>query len=225
MCKLGYFEDPQVSSQTLSLDVGQVIFQHDTPAEHVYILQRGEVRLYSVGPEGATRLVNIIGPGEWFGASALARLPAYGMRAVAVTASVVIQARADRFLDVLSRNPEAMVDLSRELAAKLMNVTHQASSLVFDDCNQRLINTLVRFSQSAASSRRDDGVVLRITHDQLAQAVGVARETVSLALTQLRQRNLLRTGRNQLVFNPDALIRFNNENGTNGKAHAEALTV
>ena len=51
-------------------------------------------------------------------------------------------------------------------------------------------------------------MVLRITHQQLAQAVGVARETVSLALTQLRQRNLLRTGRNQLFFNPDVLEKF-----------------
>ena len=43
---------------------------------------------------------------------------------------------------------------------------------------------------------------------QLAQAVGVARETVSLALTQLRHQNLLRTGRNQLFFDPEALRRF-----------------
>ena len=48
-------------------------------------------------------------------------------------------------------------------------------------------------------------MVLRITHQQLAQAVGAARETISLALTQLRQRELLRTGRNQLFFNPDVL--------------------
>ena len=63
----------------------------------------------------------------------------------------------------------------------------------------------MRFSESAAATQHDGGVVLRITHQQLAQAVGVARETVSVALTQLRQRNLLRTGRNQLIFNPQAL--------------------
>jgi CRP-like cAMP-binding protein len=37
-------------------------------------------------------------------------------------------------------------------------------------------------------------VILWMTHEQLAQAVGAARETVSLALTQLRQANVLRTG-------------------------------
>ena len=42
----------------------------------------------------------------------------------------------------------------------------------------------------------------------IARGSGAARETVSLALTQLRQQNLLRTGRNQLLFNPEALRNF-----------------
>jgi hypothetical protein len=54
-------------------------------------------------------------------------------------------------------------------------------------------------------------VVLNITHSQLAQAVGAARETISLALTQLRHQNLVRTGRNQLFFNPDTLKRLRGE--------------
>jgi CRP-like cAMP-binding protein len=47
--------------------------------------------------------------------------------------------------------------------------------------------------------------VLRITHKQLAQAVGAARETISVCLTELRLKNLIRTGRNQLIFDPEQL--------------------
>src|SRR5207249_1020316 len=113
-----------------------------------------------------------------------------------------------KLLEVLKRHPEALVELNRQLATKVQSARDEAASLIYQDCNDRLIHTLVRFSESAAAAPHDDGVVLRITHQQLAQAVGVARETVSLALTQLRQRNLLRTGRNQLYFNPQALREF-----------------
>ena len=89
-----------------------------------------------------------------------------------------------------------------------MQAREDAACLVFDDCNQRLIKTLLQFSRTAAATPHPEGVVLRITHQQLAQAVGAARETVSLALTQLRQQNLLRTGRNQLFFNPEVLEKF-----------------
>jgi hypothetical protein len=40
---------------------------------------------------------------------------------------------------------------------------------------------------------------------------------VSLGLTQLRQKNLLRTGRNRLSFNPIALEEFSRRQMTNGQ--------
>ena len=89
------------------------------------------------------------------------------------------------------------------------------------DASGRLVKTLVRFSRSAAATPHDDGVVLHITHEQLAQAVGVARETVSLALTEMRLKNLVRTGRNQLTFNPEAIEQFVNRNGTTTAAREE----
>src|SRR5205814_5594537 len=114
----------------------------------------------------------------------------------------------EKLLEVLKRHPEALVELNRQLASKVQSARDEAASLIYQDCNDRLIHTLVRFSESAAAAPHDDGVVLRITHQQLAQAVGVARETISLALTQLRRQNVLRTGRNQLFFNPDVLRTF-----------------
>ena len=63
------------------------------------------------------------------------------------------------------------------------------------------MKTLLRFSRSAAATQNGEDIILRMTHEQLAQAIGAARETVSLTLTELRQANLLHTGRNRLAFN------------------------
>lgn len=203
--RLGIFTDPELASIRITAQAGQVIYEPQTVAEHVYYVQRGEVRLFMVGSDGECRLVTIMGEGDWFGAGALARGSTYGMRATSHRLTQLVQVRSQDFLEVLLRRPEAMLELNRDLAARLQFATEGASSLVFGDCNQRLIKTLVRFSSSAASTPNDDGVELRITHDQLAQAIGVARETVSVALTQLKQQNLLQTGRNKLTFNPEVL--------------------
>jgi CRP/FNR family transcriptional regulator, cyclic AMP receptor protein len=221
---LSVFSDPQTGGRLINAANGEVIFHPDTPAEKIYHIVRGQVRLYTVAGD-STRLIDIYGPGAWFGAAALARLGTYKMRAVAVTGVVLTEVPVERLIASLSDKPAQFAELTRQLAAKLIRMTEDSSRLVFEDCNQRLINALIRFSDSAASTRHDDGVILRITHDQLAQAVGVARETVSLALTQLRQQNLLRTGRNQLVFDPEALRQFSaglsrNGNG-NGNGHSQ----
>jgi CRP/FNR family transcriptional regulator len=212
------FAEPALAGRRITVGAGETVFHPDTPAENVYYIHRGQVRLYQVGAQDA-RLIEILGPDEWFGVGALARLRTQESRAIAVVPTVLTEVRADRLTQVLAHRPEMALELNRQLAAKLQSSRDDAARLVFEDCNQRLIRTLLHFSRSAASQPREDGVVLRITHNQLAQAIGVARETVSLALTQLRQQNLLRTGRNQLFFNPEALRKFRCPTGRTNCGH------
>ena len=108
---------------------------------------------------------------------------------------MLVQVPVEKLIAALARYPDALIEFNRQLASRLGAAWEDAAELTFHDTNARLINMLLRFSRSAASTQHDDGVVLNITHSQLAQAVGAARETISLALTQLRQQNLVRTGR------------------------------
>ena len=199
---------PSLEARQVEATTGTVLFEPTTPARHVFFVNSGQVRVYQPGPENSARLLEILGPGDWFGVAALAGAPTYGNRAVAVSSVVVSEVPAEKWLGLLSEQPAVATEWVGRLAGKLVAAREDAACLVFDDCNQRLIKTLLQFSRSAAAMPHPEGVVLRITHQQLAQAVGAARETISLALTQLRQQKLLRTGRNQLFFNPDVLEKF-----------------
>jgi CRP-like cAMP-binding protein len=79
---------------------------------------------------------------------------------------------------------------------------------MFQDCRLRVIKALLKFSSTPAARPVPEGVSLRITHAELAEAIGAARETVSLCLTDLRHMNVVRTGRNQIVFDPEGLRQF-----------------
>jgi CRP-like cAMP-binding protein len=204
---------PRPDDRRIEAEAGVALFEPQTPATDIYFIHDGQVRLFLPGsPEGGitTRLMEILGPGDWFGSSALAGAPQYGIRAAAVTKAKLSVVPVDKLLARLTESPAAAVALVRQLAAKLQAARQDAGTLVFEDTNQRLIKTLLHFSRTAAATQEEEGqgVVLRITHQQLAQAVGAARETVSLALTQLRHKNLLKTGRNRLWFNPEVLQEF-----------------
>src|SRR3954470_3965640 len=210
--------NPALGARRMSVAPGTVLYEPHTGATNLYVIHRGQIRTYHVGTDDYGRLIDILGPDAWFGEAALAKQATYGEQAIAVVPSVVSEIPAERFLSLLLQQPRAAVEVYRQLAAKLTAAREDAAGLVFDDCHSRLLKALVRFSRSAAASPHGDGVVLRITHEQLAQAIGVARETVSLALTQLRQQNLLRTGRNQLMFNPESLRGFTRTTGKLTKA-------
>jgi CRP/FNR family transcriptional regulator len=201
-------QDPSLGARHLEATTGAALVEPSEPARNVYFIHSGQVRVYQTGPENSARLLEILGPGDWFGLPALAGAASYGTRAVAVSAVTVSAVPADKWLALLAQQPGVATEWVARLAGKLVQAREDAACLVFDDCNQRLIKTLLHFSRTAAATAHPEGVVLRITHQQLAQAVGAARETISLALTQLRQQKLLRTGRNQLFFNPAVLQEF-----------------
>ena len=219
------FADPSVGGRQIEYTAGATVFEQGADAGHVYFIQRGQVRLYQQGPDGASRLLEILGAGQWFGCAALSQSRQFHAKAVVVGRTVLTQTPVANLLDAVSQSPKAAVQLIKQLADSVQAAREDSARLVFDDCNERLIKTLVRFSRSAAATPHDDGVVLHITHEQLAQAVGVARETVSLALTEMRLKNLVRTGRNQLTFNPAALEQFAARCNGNGNGNGASREI
>jgi CRP/FNR family transcriptional regulator len=199
--------DPALGAGRRSVDAGFRLHEPGTPAEHVFLIQKGQVRLYQLAPDGSRRLLEILGPGEWFGAEAVGGLDHYGCQARAQTPVTVCIIPAGKLLAALAQRPEASLELIRQLAGKLNTATEDAGQLAFDDCRRRLVKTLLKFSHSAAATANGNGVELHMTHEQLGQAVGAARETVSLVINQLRRQKIIRTGRNRLLFDPSALTQ------------------
>jgi CRP-like cAMP-binding protein len=199
------FSNAALQPQTLSFSTNETIYEPQDPAHYVYYIRSGEVRTFQVGDESNGRLLEILGPGDWFNPAAFSSNQMCGHRAVATAHSAIVRVSADRLLGELSHNAGAASILLQQFSDRLQKAREDAAHLVFDDCNTRLIRTLLQLSQTVAATPRADGVELRITHLQLAQAVGAARETVSLALTDLRKQNVVRTGRNKLYFDPRVL--------------------
>lgn len=212
--------DPHLGGQRIEINAGDVLHDVDTPAEYVYFVNRGQFRVYQLGTQAQndTRLAGIFGAEQWFGIAGIAGRLTYGFRTVAGTNSVVTAVPVARFLAAVGQDPILSKQFAQELATRLMETYDACARQVFDDCNGRLLKTLLSLTNSAVATPKGEEIELRITHQQLAQAVGAARETISLALTELRLQNLVQTGRNRLMFNPRALEEFSRTRGTATKA-------
>jgi CRP/FNR family cyclic AMP-dependent transcriptional regulator len=213
------FCSPQVGAEGIEVARGTVIFAQGEVARHLYFIHHGQVRLVQVGPDRQERLIEILGPGQWFGCGALSDRPQHVSQAVAATQAQFSKVAADKLMDVVALNPNAAAQIIHQLAQFVQNAREEAARLVFQDCNQRLIAAMLRFSDSAAATQQGENT---------AQAVGAARETISLALTEMRHANVVRTGRNRLIFNRDALLELahgkrNGHNGHNGNGHPQVV--
>lgn len=203
----GVFTDLQSDAKRKTFAAGEHVFDEGQRSANVMYIHVGEVRVFQIATDGSVRLGGVFGPGEWVGAAAVAGLDFRG-RAVASVETSVSMLPADRLMDLLQLRPAAAVAFFREATQRLMRAYDDTLRLMFNDCNARLIDTLIDLSTYPSAEHVGDDVTVHITHQQLAQAVGAARETISLALTELRHKNLLRTGRSRLTFNPQLLLSF-----------------
>jgi CRP-like cAMP-binding protein len=210
------FTDPQAYAVRRSFHAGEIVIDETRPSPEVMFLHSGEVRVFQCTPDSSVRLGAIFGPGEWFGAAAIAGCALRG-RAIASVETEVSILPADRLLALLHARPDAAVEFLKEAARRLMRAYDETTRLMFNDCNARLIDALIDLSTRPSAERIGPDVTVRITHQELAQAVGAARETISLALTGLRHKNLLQTGRSRLTFNPQLLMSFKASLGTKSR--------
>jgi CRP-like cAMP-binding protein len=186
------------------VSAGHVFFEPTDTADVVFFIHRGQVRLYT-GTGKNLRLLEVLGPGRWFGVAAFMDRATYGQRAHASTDSIVAQYSTRQVLSAMESQPALARSLINTLTGDLLSAQHDGANSVLDDCKTRVIRALLHFSKSAAAQKSSEGVTLYLSHLELSESVGVARETVSLMLGSLKEDNLLRTGRNKVHFNPDKL--------------------
>jgi CRP-like cAMP-binding protein len=210
---LDFMLQQDISARRLSFADGQAVFQPKDSATDFFIVESGEIRLLEVAPHGARRLLDILGAGRCFGFASIGRISVYEKLALSVGDSIVRAISAQRLREILLSHGELTMQFIESLARQLHEAWSEGSHFVFEDCRLRLIKTLLRFSHSPAARSVPEGVELRMTHAQLAQAVGAARETVSLCLMQLRQENLVRTSRNRVIYDPQRLGQFDSPGG------------
>jgi CRP/FNR family transcriptional regulator len=219
-----FLKTKEVNSRILSFSNGQTVFEPNDPASHLFLMQTGEIRLFQTGPNGRRSLLAILGPGELFGLSSLGRLAGYGKLAISVGDSEVIVVPADRLQNALLSHGNLAIQLVELLAHQLHSIWTEGSELFLEDCRFRLIRKLIGFAGSPAATPAPGGVELRITHAQLAQAIGAARETVSICLMELRRENLVETRRNRVIYDPERLRLVDANRLANNESNAARAT-
>ena len=195
-----------------TVGAGHALFSTGEECRGLYIVESGRVRIYRTSSEGKEQVL-ASGPGRPVAELALFDGGAYPASATTIEETrLVFLPRAD--FELLYRtHPDIADAIIRGLGRRLRHLVHVAETLAFRDVAARLALLLVGYAERAGRDTPAGTVVpLERTQEELAIEIGAARESVSRALKQLRQRGLIQpAGRNHLLI-PDlaqlrALIR------------------
>jgi CRP/FNR family transcriptional regulator, cyclic AMP receptor protein len=171
----------------------ELIFHAGSPGNHVYCLQSGRVKVYSISSNGKEVVLWSCYPGEIFGLAEVCHGGGRQVYAEACENSVVLRIRQDNFKAFLAAHPAASLLVNDVLACRLRNLGNLIQSLVASDVNERVAQLIVRMA--ASNGRRaangDIHLDVRLTHQEMANMVGTTRQSVTSALNLLRRQGVL----------------------------------
>src|SRR5579871_2930283 len=98
---------------------GQLIVDRDTKPELVCVMRAGSVRLFHREPNGHEITVERLGTGQLFGVTALLNPDAGGLLAEAETDVEVCVVDGRRFVDLVSKWPQALLELALRLGVRV----------------------------------------------------------------------------------------------------------
>jgi len=166
---------------------------------YMYVIREGQVSVSKLSKDGRETILDFLGVGDFFGEMALldGEPRSASVRTLCESRMLVLSEAA--LLKALRGSPELALALIRELSRRLREVDEQVGGLHFHDVGERTRRALQRVSQEQASVE-GFRVTPELTHQQIADMVGIHRETATRALKELAKQGWLqREGKRYLV--------------------------
>jgi CRP-like cAMP-binding protein len=165
---------------------GEHVFEEGAPAEGLFIVMEGRVRLVRVSRGGREQVLHTEGPGATLGEVPLLDGGGYVATAVATQPSRVVYLPRAAVLDACRRHPEVALGIIRVLARRVRSFAGLVEQLSLKDLTARTAGLLV--AESAGRTTFELGT----THDELAARLGTVRELVSRSFARLRKAGVIR---------------------------------
>jgi len=180
---------------------GELIFSEGEPCAGLYVIERGNVRIFKTSMGGREQVLAIDGPG-----SSIAELPvfdggAYPASAQAMTECSLLFFSKQDFHNLCLQHPQVALKVLRVVGSRLRRLVGIIEELSFTTVRQRLIALLVRLGKAEG---RHDGdavsVTLSANNSELAAQIGTVRELVSRNLSRLQSEGLIQVDNRTLLI-------------------------
>ncbi|MBI4475010.1 MAG: Crp/Fnr family transcriptional regulator [Acidobacteria bacterium] len=171
---------------------GTIFYSPDEQGEILFILKKGRVQLYWMSEEGKRVVLGYVEPHTAFGEMALTGQGMYDAFAEAVEESLICVMNRRDVEKLITAKPLVGIRLLDLMGKRLKEMEERLEQSLFRDVPSRLAALLLHLRAELGSD------TIELTHEQVAERLGVYRETVTTALSNLRKEGLISIARRQI---------------------------
>ena len=193
---------------------GEVIYHMEDPADAVYFIREGMVKISMYFPNGKEMILALLGQYDIFGELLLLPSERRPNQAEAVIDTTLIVLPERDFQRLLQQQPRIAMKFMQVISTQLWQAQSRFAEVGAFDAPGRLANLLLRLAHDFGT-KGDRGTIidLNLTQQDLAKMIGATRETVSHCLARLLEYGAVRRRRAPITVNMEKLQEFLDEAG------------
>jgi CRP/FNR family transcriptional regulator, cyclic AMP receptor protein len=196
----------QISRGKITLDysANRTVFAQGDPADSVWYIQKGKVKLVVTSPEGREAIVIVLGDEEFFGEGCLAGQPLRMTTSIALSDCTLHRIEKSVLVRLLQQQDISELFLSH-LLKRATRFEEDLVDQLFNSSEKRLARILLLLTDIQGEGRAET-VPLGINQEHLAQMVGTTRSRVSHFMNRFRTMGFIDyVGNHNLTVNSGLL--------------------
>jgi CRP/FNR family cyclic AMP-dependent transcriptional regulator len=164
---------------------GETVFSQGDPANAVFYIQTGRIKLTVVSASGKEAVVAMLPEANFFGEGCLAGQPLRMATAGVLKRSIVVRIEKAAMVALLHRDPEFAEQFLTHLLSRNTRMEADLIDHLFNSSEKRLARLLLLMANFGQESRPIP-VLAKISQETLAEMIGTTRSRVSFFLNRFR---------------------------------------
>ena len=162
------------------------MFRQGYPADAVFYILKGKVKVTVVSEQGKEAVVAVLGPDEFCGEGCLAGQPRRIATATAMTGCEIMRIEKGAIIRVLHDEPAFSEMFVSHLLARTIRVEEDLVDQLFNSSEKRLARALLLLANFGKEGRPEP-LIAKVSQETLAEMIGTTRSRVSHFMNKFRK--------------------------------------
>jgi len=169
---------------------GEIIFSQGDPADSVFYVQKGKVKVTVLSEQGKEAVVAILGPDEFCGEGCLTGQPKRLATVSAMTECGIMRLEKAAMIRVLHEEPAFSEMFVSHLLTRTLRVEADLVDQLFNSSEKRLARALLLLANFGKEGRPETAIA-KVSQETLAEMIGTTRSRVSFFMNKFRKLGLI----------------------------------
>lgn len=183
-----------------SFPAKHIIIKEGDPSADLYYIVSGSVSVLIDDIKGREIVLAYLNAGDFFGE--IGFFDEQHMRTAFVRARTkceIAQVSYERFKGLHELFPNLLFEIASQMAIRLRKTSRKVSDLAFTDVKGRVARALLDLSKEPDAMTHPDGMLIRVTRQELGRIVGCSREMVGRVLKAIEEDHLISVSGKSIV--------------------------